>query len=251
MKLKNKISIVTGASGGIGAAIAHAYAKEGAIVIVVNKNNPQRGIQVANEIKQNGGLAQAIACDVSNRNAVQNLVAEVIKEYGRIDILVNNAGTLIFKKFEDETEEDWDISLSVNLKGPFLLSQAVAPHMKKHQYGKIIFTSSLAAIRGVAGAISYSASKGGVLAMARSMVAELAQYGINVNLISPGFTATPMNQNFRTNPHFMEQIKYPPSGIAVMQPMDIATAAVFLASDDAKMIHGLDLIVDGGASAVQ
>jgi NAD(P)-dependent dehydrogenase (short-subunit alcohol dehydrogenase family) len=251
MKLKDKIAIVTGASGGIGAAIAHAYAKEGALVIVVNKNNPQKGIQVANEIKQEGGQAKAIACDVSNLNAVKNMVAQVINEYGRIDILVNNAGTLIFKNFEDETEEDWDKTLDTNLKGPFLLSQAVVPYMKKQHSGKIIFTSSLAAIRGVAGAISYSASKGGVLAMARSMVAELAQYGININLISPGFTATPMNQNFRNDPHFMEQIKFPPSGIAIMEPMDIATAAVFLASEDAKMIHGLDLIVDGGASAVQ
>ena len=131
MRLKGKVAIVTGASGGIGAAIAHAYAKEGALVIVVNKNNPQKGIEVANEIKQEGGLAQAMTCDVSKREAVQSLVAQVIKEHGHIDILVNNAGTLIFKNFEDETEADWDASLGVNLKGPFLLSQAVVPYTNR------------------------------------------------------------------------------------------------------------------------
>ncbi len=109
----------------------------------------------------------------------------------------------------------------------------------------------MAAIRGVAGAIAYSASKGGILAMAKSMVAELASDGININLISPGFTATPMNQTLRNDPHFMQQIKFPPSGEVIMQPEDIAMAAVYLASEDSRTVHGLDLIIDGGASTVQ
>jgi NAD(P)-dependent dehydrogenase (short-subunit alcohol dehydrogenase family) len=251
MKLKNKIAIVTGGSRGIGAAICRAYAKEGATVIIVNKNNPENGIEIANQIKEKGGLAHAIACDITNLDAVKDLVQKVIEQYHRIDILVNNAGTLIFKNFEEHTMDEWDFVMNSNLKSAFIISQAVVPHMKKQRHGKIIFISSLAAIRGVGGAAAYSASKGGILAMAKSMVAEFASFGINVNLITPGFTATPMNQELRDNPNFMQQIKPTPSGEHVMQPDDLAGAAVFLASEDSKTIHGLDLIVDGGVAAVQ
>src|SRR6185312_8751824 len=131
MKLKNKIAIVTGASGGIGAAIARAYAKEGATVIIVNKNHPEKGVEVANQIKQTGGLAQAIACDITKPDEIKNLVWQIIQEHQRIDILVNNAGTLIFKNFEDHTLDEWDFTMNVNLKSAFLLSQAVVPYMKK------------------------------------------------------------------------------------------------------------------------
>ncbi len=251
MKLKDKVAIVTGGSRGIGAAICNAYAKEGATVIIVNKNHPENGIEVANQIKEKGGLAEAMACDISNPKAVKDLVQKIMNKYNQIDILVNNAGTLVFKKFEDHTLDEWDFVLNTNLKSAFLLSQAVVPHMKEKHYGKIIFISSLAAIRGVGGAAAYSASKGGILAMAKSMVAELASYGINVNLITPGFTATPMNQELRDDPNFMQQIKPTPSGDHVMQPDDLAGAAVFLASEDSRTVHGLDLIVDGGVAAVQ
>lgn len=175
----------------------------------------------------------------------------VAQQYGRIDILVNNAGTLIFKNFEDHTLEEWDFTMNTNLRSAFLLSKAVVPMMKTQHSGKIIFISSLAAIRGVGGAAAYSASKGGILALAKSMVAELAVYGININLITPGFTATPMNQALHDDPHFIRQIKPPPSGTLMMEPKDIAGAAVYLASEEAKMVHGLDLIVDGGVAAVQ
>ncbi len=251
MKLKNKIAIVTGGSRGIGAAICRAYAREGATVIIVNKNQPEKAIELANKIKQEGGSAEAMSCDIVNPEAVKNLVQHVIRQYKRIDILVNNAGTLVFKNFEDHSLEDWDFVMNTNLKGAFLISQAVVPYMKKQHYGKIIFISSLAAIRGVGGAAAYSASKGGILALAKSMVSELASFGININLITPGFTATPMNQDFRNDPNFMQQIKPTPSGDHVMQPEDLAGAAVFLASEDSRTVHGLDLIVDGGVAAVQ
>lgn len=251
MKLKDKIAIVTGGSRGIGAAICRAYAQEGATVIIVNKNHPEEGIETATQIKQKGGLAQAIACDITNPDAVKNLIQQVIKQYKRIDILINNAGILIFKKFEDHTFDEWDFVMNTNLKSAFLLSQAVVPYMKKQHYGKIIFISSLTATRGISGAVAYAASKGGILAMAKSMVAELAVYGININLITPGFTATPMNQDFRNDPNFMQQIKPMPSGEYIMQPDDLTGAAVYLASEDSKTVHGLDLIVDGGIAAVQ
>lgn len=251
MKLKNKIAIVTGGSQGIGAAICRAYAAEGANVIVVNKNHPERGVKVAEQILQSGGVAQAIACDLCQVSAVQQLVQTVTQRYGRVDILVNNAGTLIYKNFEDHTVDEWDFIINTNLKSAFLLSQAVTPYMKKQHYGKIIFISSLAAIRGIAGTAAYSASKGGMLALAKSMVAELAAHGINVNLITPGVTATPMNQDFLNTPNFEQLIKSPPSNQLVMQPEDLTAAAIYLASEDAKAVHGLDLIVDGGVTAVQ
>ncbi|MDQ5921582.1 MAG: glucose 1-dehydrogenase [Pseudomonadota bacterium] len=252
MKLKNKIAIVTGGSSGIGEAISCAYAREGATVIIVNANNPTRGIEVADKIKADGGSAHAIKCDITQAAEVNGLVKQVIQEHGRIDILVNNAAILIFKSLEEHTLNDWDHVINNNLKGAFLMSQAVVPHMKKQHSGKIIFTSSLAAIRGISGTVAYSASKGGILAMARSLVDELGSHNINVNLITPGFTATPMNQELRDNhPDFLQTVKGAPSGCLLMQPQDLTGAAVFLASDDSMRVHGLDLIVDGGAAAVQ
>lgn len=251
MKLKGKIAIVTGGSSGIGAAISHALAKEGATVIIVNKHNPDAGGEVAKQIIQNGGVAKSILCDVSDNHEVTVLTQQVIKDYKRIDILVHCAATLIFKNLEETTLDEWDFVLNTNLKSAFILSKAITPHMKRQKYGKIIFISSIAAIRGVASTSAYSASKGGVLAMTRSMVAEFAHYGINVNIITPGATATPMNQELCKNSHFMKQIKPTPSGIIMMQAEDIASSAVYLASEDAKNIHGLDLIVDSGVAAVQ
>ncbi len=251
MKLKNKIAIITGGSRGIGAAISNAFAKEGATVIIINKNTPSDADKLVTQIKKIGGYAEAMTCDISDPIALDETVNAVLEKYKHIDILVNCAGVLRFKSLEDHTIEDWNFVINVNLTGPFLLARAIAPHMKKQRYGKIIFISSLAAIRGVAGAISYSASKGGVLAMAKSLVAELASFGINVNTISPGFTATPMNQLLRDDPNFIAQIKKPPTNNSYMQPADLVGAATFLASDDSNCVHGLDLIVDDGATTVQ
>jgi 3-oxoacyl-[acyl-carrier protein] reductase len=142
MKLKNKIAIITGGSRGTVTAICRAYAKEGATIVIVNKNNPKNAIEVAKQIRQDGELAQAIACDISNPDAVKDLVQQVIKQYHHIDILANNAGVLIFKNFEDETLDDWNFTIDTNLKGAFLLSQAFVPHMKKQHYGKIIFNKN-------------------------------------------------------------------------------------------------------------
>lgn len=251
MKLKNKIAIVTGGSRGIGAAISREYAKQGASVIVVNKNNPKDADRLVNDIVKSGGKAESIICDISNLDSVNDMVLSVINKYQRIDILVNCAGVLKFNDLDSHTIEDWNFVLTINLTGTFLLAKTIAPFMKKQTSGKMILFSSLAAIRGVSGAISYSASKGGVLAMAKSLVAELAQYGINVNTISPGFTASPMNASLRDDPDFLAQIKKPPTGNSYMQPSDLVGAAVFLASADSDHVYGLDLIVDDGATTVQ
>jgi NAD(P)-dependent dehydrogenase (short-subunit alcohol dehydrogenase family) len=140
--------------------------------------------------------------------------------------------------------------IDTNLKGSFLLSRAVVPLMKKHRYGKIIFVSSNAASVGLATIAPYSASKAGMIAMANSMVAELAQFNINVNSVSPGSTATPINQHLQNDPEFAKILaQRTPRGIAFMQPEEVAAAALFLASDEARAVHGLDLIVDNGIVA--
>lgn len=251
MRLNNRIAIITGGSQGIGEAICYAYAKEGAVVIITNKNNPEVGIRVATNINDNGGKAEAISCDVADINSVRCLIDNVTNKYGRIDILVNNAGVVVFKKIEDQTLDDWNYVIDTNLKGAFLMSQAVVPIMKKQNSGKIIFVSSVAGSIGFATVAPYSASKGGMLAMAKTMVAELAQHNINVNSISPGNTETPINQQLRDNSEFVEMLaQKTPSGNAYMKPQEIVGAAVFLASDEAKAVHGLDLIVDNGWCAI-
>lgn len=247
MKLKNKVAIITGGSQGIGEAICYKYANEGAIVIVANKNPPELAIKVADKIRKEGGKAEAIACDISDENSVKNLIDLVINKYNQIDILVNNAGVLVVKNFEDHTLEDWNFVMDTNLKGAFLMSRAVVPLMKKQKSGKIIFVSSIAASAGFSAVAPYSASKGGLLAMVKSMVAELAQHNINVNSISPGNTETPLNQQLRNDLEFVEMLKQKtPANIAYMKPQALTGAAVFLASDDSNAVHGLDLIIDNG-----
>ena len=251
MKLNEKIAIVTGGSQGIGEAICYAYAKENATVIVVNKNHPESGIRVADKINKEGGKAEAVVCDVTDINSVKKLIEYISDKYNRIDILVNNAGVVVFKKIEDQTLDDWNYVIDTNLKSAFLMSQAVIPLMKKQNNGKIIFVSSVAGSIGFATVAPYSASKGGMLAMAKTMVAELAPYNINVNSISPGNTETPINQQLRNNSDFVKMLaQRTPSGRSYMKPQEIAGAAVFLASEDAKAVHGLDLIVDDGWCAI-
>ena len=251
MRLKDKIAIVTGGAQGIGEAICCAYANEGAKVIIVDKCDPKVVAKVINTIKQSGGHAEAITCNVADINSIRNLIEIISVKYGRIDILVNNAGVVVFKNFEDQTEEDWDFVVNTNLKGAFFMSQAVVPFMKQQHDGKIIFIASIAGSKGFATIAPYSASKGGLLAMAKTMVAELAPHGINVNSISPGNTATPINQSLRNNPEFVRNlVQTTPSGRAYMAPHDLAGAAIFLASDEAKAVHGLDLIVDDGRCAI-
>lgn len=251
MKLKNRVAIVAGGSRGIGKAICYLYSQQGATTIVVNKSHPEEGERVAKQIREKGGVSEAMACDISDPDSVAKLVDCIHTKYNRIDILTNCAGVLLFKDFESHSIEEWDFVIRQNLRSSFIISKATVPYMKEQRHGKIILFSSLAAIRGVSGAIAYAASKGGVLAMAKSMVSELASFGINVNTISPGFTATPMNQKLRDDPGFMRQIKLPPSGNALLQPDDIANAALFLASDESQNVHGLDLVVDGGATTTQ
>lgn len=251
MKLKNKVAIVTGGSQGIGKAIALRFAREGAKVAVVNAHHPRLGQAVARKIVASGGKAAAYVCDVSRRDQVQALVKKVVKDFGRVDILLNGAGVMINKPIEDYTEADWDKTLGINLKGTFLMCQAVVPLMKKQKRGKIVNIASIAATHAFPNALPYCASKGGVYMITRALAAEIAKCGINVNSISPGNTATPLNEHLQRNPKFVKLMaSYTPTGRAYITTQEMAGAAVFLASDDASAVHGHDLVVDDGWCAI-
>ena len=251
MKLKDKVAIVTGGSQGIGEAICHAYAREGAKVAVVNSRRPELAQAVAKKIVEGGGTARALRCDVSKRAECQALVQGVADAFGTVDILLSNAGIMINKVIEEYTEAEWDSIIDVNLKGSFLLAQAVVPIMKAKRYGKIIFVASIAGTHAFPNAVPYCASKGGVIMIAKALSAEVAKHGINVNSISPGNTATPLNKHLQDNPDFVKLLaSYTPTGRAYISTEEMAGAAVFLASEEARAIHGIDLIVDDGWCAM-
>ncbi len=251
MKLKDKIAIVTGGSQGIGEAICHAYGREGAKVVVVNYSNPELGRKVAEKVVKDGGTAVAMRCNVSKGSEVRSLVENVVSEFGTVDILVSNAGKMINKTIEEYTEEEWDTIIDVNLKGCFLTAQAVVPIMKEKRYGKIIFMASIAGSVAFPNAVPYCASKGGVILITKALAVEVSKHGINVNSISPGNTATPLNKHLQENPEFVEVLQsYTPTGRAYISTEEMAGAAVFLASEDARAVHGVDLIVDDGWCAM-
>ena len=245
MKLKDRISIVTGAASGIGKAIAIDFANEGASVIIADFN-VEKAKEVSAEIKKSGGKSLAIKCDVGYEADVDKMVKETVKEFGRVDILVNNAGIILQAKVVETKEEDWDRILRNNLKSCFLCSKAVVKEMiKQGSGGKIINISSIHAQLSEPSAGAYTAAKGGMEAFSRTLATEVAPYNINVNCIEPGATYTEL-----TIPMYTEPVKkalyqrIPLKKIA--QPLDISRGAVFLASDDASYITGQVLVIDGG-----
>lgn len=251
MRLKNKVAIVTGGSSGIGEQISLRFGREGAKVAVVNRT-AEAGEKVAKEITAAGGTAKAFPCDVSKKGEVQAMVQGVVEAFGTVDILIGNAGFMVLKPLEELSEEDWDRTLDVNVKGNFLLAQAVAPIMKEKHYGKIVLTGSIAGSQGHGEGAAYCASKGGVILLMKALTSELAKEGINVNCVSPGATATPLNAEYRADPEILALFaRNTPTGRDYIPPQDLAGAALFLASDDAHAVHGQNLVVDDGFSAVK
>jgi 3-oxoacyl-[acyl-carrier protein] reductase len=243
MKLKDKVAIITGAGQGIGKEIALTFAKEGAKVVVTDITGKEK--EVAEEIKKMGREAIAVKVDVSKMEDAKKMAKETLKTFGRIDILVNNAGIYPFKLFVEMTESDWDKVINVNLKGTFNCTKAVVETMIKQKYGKIINITSIAGtVVGFLQLTHYCASKAGITGFTRALALELAPYGINVNAIAPGPIETPGTQALGKEAYenFKKAIPIGRWG----KPEDIASLAVFLASDESSNITGQVIVSDGG-----
>lgn len=242
--LENKVALVTGAGCGIGRAIAIALAKEGAEVVVNYNGSEERAKEVKQTIEENGGKASIYKCNVSDFEACEAMIKDIVKEHGRLDILVNNAGITKDGLIMKMKEEDFDSVLNVNLKGTFNTIRHSVRQMLRQKSGKIINISSVSGILGNAGQANYAASKAGVIGLTKTMARELGSRGITVNAIAPGFVDTEMtgvlSEEIRENA--CRQIILGRFG----KPEDIANVAVFLASDKADYITGQVISVDGG-----
>ena len=246
MRLKEKVALITGSSRGVGSAIALGFAKEGAKVIVNYTSNEKAANEVAEAIKQLGSQAIVVRGDVAKREEAESLVRAAIDEFGRLDILVNNAGFTRPAMMLKMTEEQWDEVVDIHLKGAFLCSQAAGRQMKEQNNGKIINVTSVAGLVGTVGQINYSAAKGGVISMTKSIARELARYNVCANVISIGILAMGMSEKITTDENlkeiYMNRILLKRFG----QPEDVSPAFVFLASDESNYITGQILCVDGG-----
>lgn len=246
MKLKDKVAIITGSGSGIGKGIALEYAKEGAKVVVNVSRSMDAAKEVVEEIKSMGGEAIAIKADVSKSQEVQDLVAETIRHFGKIDILVNNAGiTQVPQPLADIKEEDWYRIVDINLNSIYLMSKYVIPEILKSGEGAVINLASIAAFEVGSGA-GYVATKHAVIGLTKQMAVDYGRKGINCNAICPGAIESKMTAGmFDEGSPAAPLIKMTPAG-RLGKPEEIGKLAVYLASEDAKFIHGAAFVIDGG-----
>jgi NAD(P)-dependent dehydrogenase (short-subunit alcohol dehydrogenase family) len=251
LRLKGKVSIITGAGSGIGKEIALLFAREGSMVVVAEVRE-QAGRRVVEEIAEGGGTALFLPVDVSCAGDTEWMAQEAERAFARIDVLVNNAGINPSRTPLHQTrEEDWDRTLAVNLKGAFLCSKYVLPVMMRQGGGCIIHVASIVGAMGCSDRAAYAASKGGLIGLGRSMAVDYAPYGIRVNTLNPGFIETDLTKAYfqrlrQEDPQKMERIIGHHLLGRLGRPEDVAYAALFLASDDSSWIMGVDLGVDGG-----
>lgn len=245
-RLNGKVAIVTGASRGIGKAIAKLYAQHGAKVLVNYIQNEAGAEQTVAEIKADGGEGMIFRADVSQREETEAMAAAALERYGRIDILCANAATFPTASIEQMTEDKWDRMLDVNLKGTFLAIKACLPSMKTQQYGKIVVISSTSGGRvGLAGAANYGASKAGQLGFVLCACLELAPYHITINAILPGCVATEdFLRGWQGERLALLTREIPMKRLA--EPLEIAHGALFFSSDESRYITGQSLVIDGG-----
>lgn len=244
MLLEGKVALITGSGRGIGAEIARLFAQHGAKVVCGDIKR-EWAEEIVEEIVKTGGEAVAELFDVADRSQVEAVVDRIVKKYDRLDILINNAGITRDNLAIKMSEEDWDLVIRVNLRGTWIPSQAVIRPMRRRRWGRIVNTSSVAALGNI-GQANYSATKGGVISLTRTLALELAKSGITVNCVAPGAIMTPM---FAAVPEelrakYLEKIPVGRFG----EPRDVAFVHLFLCSDWASYITGQVIFVDGGLS---
>jgi NAD(P)-dependent dehydrogenase (short-subunit alcohol dehydrogenase family) len=252
MKLTGRVAIVTGAASGIGRASAIAFAREGAKVVVVDKNN-EGGEGTVSAIAADGHEAYFARVDVSKEADLKRMIEDTVARWERIDILFNNAGVLLVRPIEEMTEEEWDRVMSINVKAAFFAIKHVAPHMRRGGGGAILNTGSIASLTGQVGTPAYSASKGAIALLTKSLALDLGRDKIRVNCICPGITNTPMlrehlGQGSEGEARIRARLSRVPLG-DILTPEDVARAALYLVSDDSAGITGVLHLVDGGLLA--
>lgn len=247
LNLKDKIAIVTGGSRGIGRATVECFAALGANVAVNFVRDERAAADAVNAVQKLGGDALAVKADVSRVAEAQQLIDATVKHFGRLDFLVCNAGIWEGASVDEMSEETWDRTLDLNLKGTWASCRAAVPHMKSGKFGRIVIVSSTAGQRGEANVSNYAASKGGQISFTKSLAAELGPFGINVNSVAPGWVDTDMCADVFADKSFRKSIEelHPIGRVAT--PADIAWPIVFLCSEWARHITGEILNVNGGA----
>ena len=243
----DKVVFITGGGHGIGRAFALAFAEEGAAIAIAELDQ-ERADSTASDIREGGGIAIAVPCDVSDHALVEAAVARTLDEYGQIDILINNAvSPNLTGSLEELNDVDWDHNFEVNVKGSFYCFRAVVPHMKERRYGKVVSMASIVGRRGSAEPTSaaYSASKAGIIGLTATMARELGPYNINVNALAPGSINTPRWRDARN----AEQVNRTVQGTALKrlgEAEDIVGMCLMLASDRSSFITGQTVTIDGG-----
>jgi NAD(P)-dependent dehydrogenase (short-subunit alcohol dehydrogenase family) len=246
-RLDNKIAVVTGATSGIGEAVAIMYAKEGAKVVTVGRNE-SKGAEVANKITGNGGEAVFVKCDLRNINDIPTIKDEAIKKFGRIDILFNAAGVLVHKPFLEQTMDDLNLLFETNFRSYVLTMQTIIPVMVEQGKGTIVNVASISSVWPELNSYFYGAMKAAITNLSRNVAKEFSRKGIRVNCILPGPINTNMTPDFIKNSKEAQQALIDEVGMLgrLGEPEDIAYAAVYLGSDESSFVTGINLIVDGG-----
>lgn len=241
-RLENKVAIITGGASGIGKAATQKFVAEGAKVAIWDVNEEQ-GAALVDQLSEN---ARFYKVNTADSEAVNSAAQQVFSDFGQVHILVNNAGITRDATLLKMTDEQWDQVINVNLKGVFNCTRSLASHLKEHEYGRIINTSSVVALYGNFGQTNYVATKAGVIGMTKTWAKEFGKYGITVNAVAPGFIATDMVKSMPEKVLEMMKGKAPLGRLG--QPEDIANAYAFLASDEASFISGTCLSVDGAVT---